>query len=68
VDCEVFDAPIITHDVRPLAEIEELVWLHPAKPGYVDLAPLSSELLLPLLAARNSGSSLSRPHQRVARQ
>jgi 8-oxo-dGTP diphosphatase len=52
VDCEVFDAPPITRDVRPLAEIEELIWLDPANPGYVDLAPLSSELLLPLLAAR----------------
>ncbi len=56
VDCEVFDAPPITHDVEPLAEIEELIWLDPAEPGYVDLAPLSSELLLPLLAQRKSGT------------
>lgn len=52
VDCEVFDAPTVSHDVRPLAEIEELTWLDPANPGKVPLAPLSSELLLPLLAAR----------------
>lgn len=54
VDCEVFDAPVVGHDVRPLAEIEELIWLDPAKPESVDLAPLSSEILLPLLAARGT--------------
>jgi 8-oxo-dGTP diphosphatase len=62
VDCEVFDAPIVTHDVRPLAEIEELVWLDPAGRNHVELAPLSSELLLPLLAAR--GAELRRSTSR----
>jgi 8-oxo-dGTP diphosphatase len=52
VDCEVFDAPVVGHDVSPLAEIEELIWLDPADPGPVELAPLSSEILLPLLAGR----------------
>jgi 8-oxo-dGTP diphosphatase len=55
VDCEVFDAPAITHDIRPLAEIEELAWLDPAQPGDIDLAPLSGDLLLPLLASRLDG-------------
>lgn len=53
VDCEVFDAPTVAHDVSPLAEIEELTWLDPASPGDIDLAPLSRDLLLPLLARRN---------------
>jgi 8-oxo-dGTP diphosphatase len=52
VDCEVFDAPVIGSDVEVFAEIEELIWLDPANPGYVELAPLSSEILLPLLADR----------------
>ena len=52
VDCEVFDAPAVSHEVGALAEIAELVWLDPANPGQVELAPLSTELLLPLLAAR----------------
>jgi 8-oxo-dGTP diphosphatase len=52
VDCEVFDAPVIDSEVRVFAEIEESIWLDPANPGDVELAPLSSEILLPLLAAR----------------
>ncbi len=52
VDAEVFDAPVIGADVAVFAEIDESIWLDPADPGDVDLAPLSSEILLPLLAAR----------------
>jgi len=53
VDCEVFDAPPVTHDLTAHAEIAELIWLDPANPGDVKLAPLSSAILLPMLAARN---------------
>jgi 8-oxo-dGTP diphosphatase len=52
VDCEVFDAPAIDRDVHVFAEIEESIWLDPADPGDVELAPLSSDILLPLLADR----------------
>jgi 8-oxo-dGTP diphosphatase len=52
LDAEVFDTPTIGTDVAVFAEIEELIWLDPAAPGRVELAPLSSEILLPLLADR----------------
>jgi 8-oxo-dGTP diphosphatase len=55
VDAEVFDAPVISEDVEVFAEIEELVWVDPSNSGHIDLAPLSSEILLPLLAARRRG-------------
>ena len=54
LDAEVFDAPVVTGRVAVASEIEELIWLDPAEPGGVPLAPLSSELLLPLLAARRT--------------
>lgn len=54
---DVFDAPIVTSTVAVRAEIEELLWVDPANPGYIELAPLSSDELLPLLAARRSGQS-----------
>ena len=61
LDARVFDAPVVTTPVQVAAEIEELIWIDPATPGYLDLAPLSSEELLPLLAARaaSSGSRAS---------
>ena len=56
LDARVFDAPVILSPVagtiEVAQEIEELVWVDPAEPGPVELAPLSSEFLLPLLAAR----------------
>jgi 8-oxo-dGTP diphosphatase len=54
---DVFDAPAVTSAVSVRAEIEELLWVDPAKPGYIELAPLSSDELLPLLAARRTGQS-----------
>ncbi len=52
VDAEIFDAPVVTTAVAVAAEIEELLWLDPGDPGGIDLAPLSRDILLPLLAAR----------------
>ena len=52
LDAEVFDAPVVSQLVASASEIEELLWVDPAAPGAVELAPLSSELLLPLLAQR----------------
>ena len=54
LDAEVFDAPVILSPVSVFEEIEELLWVDPAAPGEVDLAPLSRDILLPLLAARLS--------------
>lgn len=53
LDAEIFDAPVIDGPVFVASEIEELVWLDPSAPSGVELAPLSSEILLPLLAARS---------------
>jgi 8-oxo-dGTP pyrophosphatase MutT (NUDIX family) len=51
VDAEVFtvtiDAPVVAS-----AEIEELIWMSPADARTVPLAPLTSDVLLPLLAGR----------------
>ena len=54
---DVFDAPVVTSAVAVRAEIEELLWVDPANPGHIELAPLSSDELLPLLAARRTGPS-----------
>lgn len=44
------------HDEHVVAaEIEEARWIDPVDPGDVDLAPLSREVLLPLLAEERSG-------------
>jgi 8-oxo-dGTP diphosphatase len=51
VDAEVFFASL---DGTPVAsaEIEELIWMSPSDAGGVRLAPLTSDVLLPLLAER----------------
>lgn len=46
---EVFGLTIDATTPVVAAEIAELVWVDPAAPGGIDLAPLSSEALLPLL-------------------
>ena len=40
------DAPVVA------AEIAELRWVDPCRPGDLDLAPLSSRVLLPILLSR----------------
>ncbi len=57
LDARVFDAPVVVAGVHAAAEIEELIWIDPAHPGPLDLAPLSAEELLPLLAARAAASA-----------
>jgi 8-oxo-dGTP pyrophosphatase MutT (NUDIX family) len=47
VDAEVFRATI-SDAVTPAAEIEEILWLDPASPSSVKLAPLTRDTLLPL--------------------
>jgi 8-oxo-dGTP pyrophosphatase MutT (NUDIX family) len=43
------------HEHVVAAEIEEARWVDPRDPGDLDLAPLSSEVLLPLLAGSQPG-------------
>jgi 8-oxo-dGTP diphosphatase len=50
VDAEVFFVTL-RQVPRASAEIEELIWMAPRDAGTVALAPLTSEVLLPLLAA-----------------
>ena len=56
LDARVYDAPVILSallgSIEAGQEIEEALWIDPAAPGDVELAPLSSNILLPLLAAR----------------
>jgi 8-oxo-dGTP diphosphatase len=51
VDAEIF---FVTLSAAPVAsaEIEELIWMAPHDADSIRLAPLTSEVLLPLLAAR----------------
>lgn len=48
VDAELF---MVTLDSAPLAaaEIDEIVWIHPAAPGDIDLAPLTAQTVFTLL-------------------
>ncbi|WP_430913004.1 NUDIX hydrolase [Methylobacterium sp. sgz302541] len=50
VRAEVFRIDIAA-EVRPAAEIAEIAWVDPAAPGPLELAPLTRDRLLPLLAA-----------------
>jgi 8-oxo-dGTP diphosphatase len=54
VDAEVFFVSLGTGP-EASAEIQELMWMAPADAHRVRLAPLTSEVLLPLLAARAAG-------------
>lgn len=51
VDAECFHAPLIGTP-HPAAEIEELRWVDPASPVDVELAPLTAEVLFPLVLSR----------------
>ncbi len=49
VIAEVFHL-LVTSNVFPEAEIEEIVWVNPQAPGNLVLAPLTRDLILPLCA------------------
>jgi len=51
VDAWVFDAPL-RGEPSAQAEIEELAWIDPRSPGALDLAPLSRDVLIPLILHR----------------
>jgi 8-oxo-dGTP pyrophosphatase MutT (NUDIX family) len=53
VDAEIFFVTT-TGEAVVSAEIEELIWMAPADAESVMLAPLTSEVLMPLLAARDA--------------
>jgi 8-oxo-dGTP pyrophosphatase MutT (NUDIX family) len=40
----------LREEVRPAAEIDEIIWLDPSRAGDFDLAPLTREYVLPLHA------------------
>jgi 8-oxo-dGTP diphosphatase len=65
VDAEVF---LVSLGGRPeaSAEIEELLWMAPSDAGGVRLAPLTSEVLLPLLAGRDGERGAGRAAGRAA--
>lgn len=44
----------VSGTLAPRAEIDELLWLDPCRPGTVPLAPLTQETVLPLAAALNA--------------
>lgn len=52
VRAEVYAVTIDAAMPAVAAEIAEARWVDPHRPGDVDLAPLSSEVLLPILTAR----------------
>ncbi|MCU1407854.1 MAG: pyrophosphohydrolase [Glaciihabitans sp.] len=54
VDADVFFATVYV-PVAAAAEIEEMVWATPAEALELPLAPLTREILLPLLSTRASG-------------
>lgn len=41
--------------ITAASEIEEIVWLDPDQPGEIELAPLTSQCVLPLTKGRHSG-------------
>ncbi|WBU38578.1 NUDIX hydrolase [Homoserinibacter sp. YIM 151385] len=51
VDAEVYDAPL-TGRPAVAAEIEELAWVEPTALEGIDVAPLSRDILVPLILAR----------------
>jgi 8-oxo-dGTP diphosphatase len=53
VDAWVFDAPLSGEPVAQ-AEIEELAWVDPTDLGDRDIAPLSRDVLIPLLLHRRA--------------
>jgi 8-oxo-dGTP diphosphatase len=53
VDADVFFL-VVTDEGEVAAEIEELLWVDPHELGDLDLAPLTSEVLLPFILTRSS--------------
>ncbi|TPW76246.1 NUDIX hydrolase [Schumannella soli] len=53
VDAWVYDAPLTT-EPRIAAEIAELAWVDPSDLGDRDVAPLSRDILVPLVLARRA--------------
>ena len=50
VEAEIFQLQV-NSQIVPAAEIEEVVWMDPAKPGSLALAPLTRDHVLPLAAS-----------------
>ncbi len=54
VVAEIFRAQVAPETIRPAAEIEEVMWIDPAAPPAIEIAPLSREQLLPIAARGRS--------------
>jgi 8-oxo-dGTP pyrophosphatase MutT (NUDIX family) len=50
VEADLFHVDLLA-EVKPAAEIEEVIWLDPSRVAEVDLAPLTRDHVLPLSAA-----------------
>jgi 8-oxo-dGTP diphosphatase len=50
----------VTGDIAPSQEIDEVIWIDPAEPPDISLAPLTRDHVLPL-AFRAAGNSLQDP-------
>ena len=46
----------VTGEIAPKAEIESITWINPATPGDIQLAPLTRDHVLPLVARRAHAS------------
>jgi 8-oxo-dGTP pyrophosphatase MutT (NUDIX family) len=51
VEAELFQVDLIG-EIAPAAEIEQVIWVDPAAPGALPLAPLTRQHVLPLAQAR----------------
>jgi 8-oxo-dGTP diphosphatase len=47
----------ITGNIEPGAEIEEVTWVQPSRPGSLPLAPLTRDHVLPLALSLGAGSA-----------
>lgn len=60
IDCALYRVALTSMgQATPAAEIEEALWVSVLEPSDLDLAPLTRDLILPLLAQQNGSSSAS---------
>jgi 8-oxo-dGTP diphosphatase len=55
VEAELFDT-MITGEIKPSAEIEEIVWVEPSQPGDLLLAPLTRDQVFRLFISRETST------------
>jgi 8-oxo-dGTP diphosphatase len=60
VEAALFQAEV-SGEIKPRAEIEEVVWVDPSQPGAIPLAPLTRDHVLPVIVSRRSQSAVEPP-------